>query len=349
MKDLWQTLKAAQKPILLYGMGAGAEKLLCVCEKKEIGISGVFCSDGFERGKSFFGMPVTRYDEAKEKFGDFTVLVAFGTARDEVLANIARIAAERQTYIPDLPVAGETLFDGDFYEEHRARFEEARALFADARSKEVFDAVIDAKLYGRLEDLERGTSARDEDFDELLHPETYRHAADLGAYDGDSARYLLGKCPDIRKITALEPDDKTYERLKKKTEGLPVEALRLAAWDRDELLTFTRTGNRGAGVGAAGGKTAQVRGVRGDGLFEKTRVDFIKFDVEGAEMRALTGLRETIARDRPEMLVSCYHRPEDLYELPLYLAEKYPFYSFYLRRQKGVPAWDIDLYCVKKQ
>lgn len=46
------------------------------------------------------------------------------------------------------------------------------------------------------------------------------------------------------------------------------------------------------------------------------RVDFIKMDIEGAEVRAVRGARKTIARDHPRMALCAYHRPSDPVELP---------------------------------
>lgn len=347
MKDLYNELENLGVSILLYGMGDGADKLLSVLENKGIPVSGVFCSDGFERGKTFRGMPVVSYTQAKKDFGDFAVLLAFGSAREETLRQIDLVAGERFLRIPDLPVAGNVLFDGAFWEAHREDFARARALFQDEASKELFDAVVMGKLTGRPEFFKIGLTEAEEDLRFPLHAVRYRHAVDLGAYDGDSARFLLAHCPSLEKVTAFEPDEKTYLRLKKNTAGLPVEALPFAAWDREERLTFSRGGNRGSGVGAPGKdkKEATVRAIPGDAVFRFERVDFIKFDVEGAEKRALAGLSRTIARDKPEMLVSCYHRPEDLFELPLGIAGRYPFYRLYLRRKKGVPMWETAVYC----
>ena len=56
------------------------------------------------------------------------------------------------------------------------------------------------------------------------------------------------------------------------------------------------------------------------------------------------GSRETILRCHPDLLVSAYHRSEDLYDLPLLLHEQFPFYELRLRRFPYVPAWDINLY-----
>jgi len=46
------------------------------------------------------------------------------------------------------------------------------------------------------------------------------------------------------------------------------------------------------------------------------RVDFIKMDIEGAEVRALEGGRETIARFHPRMALSVYHAPDHPENVP---------------------------------
>ena len=99
------------------------------------------------------------------------------------------------------------------------------------------------------------------------------------------------------------------------------------------------------------GKTAEVPvtsldAVCGEALAEGTRLDYIQYDVEGAEAEALLGSREIIQRDAPALLVSAYHRSADLFRLPLLVHELNPAYKLYLRRMAGVPAWDINLYAV---
>jgi len=40
------------------------------------------------------------------------------------------------------------------------------------------------------------------------------------------------------------------------------------------------------------------------------RVDYIKLDIEGAEPRALTGARETLAKFKPRISIASYHQPD---------------------------------------
>lgn len=76
---------------------------------------------------------------------------------------------------------------------------------------------------------------------------------------------------------------------------------------------------------------------------------FLKFDVEGAEHAALCGAEKTIRTHRPTLLVSAYHRPQDLYDLPRLISSFGVPYRFYLLRDRSVPAWDISYLCTAEE
>ena len=46
------------------------------------------------------------------------------------------------------------------------------------------------------------------------------------------------------------------------------------------------------------------------------RVDFIKMDIEGAEVPALAGAHDTIARFKPRLAIATEHRPDDEFTIP---------------------------------
>ena len=86
--DTWETVKKLGKPVFLYGMGDGADKVLTACERKGIEVSGVFASDGFAKRKLFHGFTVVPYSEVCEQNEDFTVLLSFASSLPDVIENI---------------------------------------------------------------------------------------------------------------------------------------------------------------------------------------------------------------------------------------------------------------------
>lgn len=57
------------------------------------------------------------------------------------------------------------------------------------------------------------------------------------------------------------------------------------------------------------------------------KVDFIKMDIEGAEMEALSGAAGVIGEFKPRLAISGYHKPQDLWEIPAKLKALNPDYE----------------------
>ncbi len=350
--DLWQTLARETRPIVMYGMGNGADKILAVLERFGIVVQDFFASDGFVRGHRFHGKEVLSYAQIEEKYDDFVVLLSFATAREEVLANIERIAQAHPLYAPDVPVVGQTLFDASFYQAHKEELQAVRELLCDAESRELFDCVVDYKLSGKIDRLLSAHQEKETIWHTVLHPQSYRTYADLGAYCGDTVQEVLGYAPYLEQVIAFEPDERNFRKLAENAQKNGFEeklcAYPYAAWDLEETLTFRQEGNRNAGVGnslfGSGGKLKSVQAMPLDAILCGAPIDYIKYDVEGAEEKALLGSAKTIAMHRPDLCVSVYHRSEDLFALPLLVHRLCPAYRLSLRRLRGVPAWDLNLY-----
>ena len=348
-KPLWETLSESSRPLLVYGMGNGADKLVDRLALLGREVADYFASDGFVRGQSFRGKTVLTRSEAFRRYPDPTVLLAFASNRPEVLDMLYALDRECDLYLPDLPVSGDAFFDEDFYLTHREEIVETAALLADDRSREILDATLRYKLSGRISYLGK-TGKGIWDMRELLHPETYFRTLDGGAYSGDTAAALLAAARSIREIVALEPDPKNLKRLLRYAETEPrVKPLWAALLDRVGETELAVSGNRNAtvGRGSFGARRETVPSVSVDSI--GGRFDFIKLDVEGAERQALLGARETIARYRPELLVSAYHRSEDVFALPLLLRELTEEYDFYFRRNECLPAWELHLLAVPRE
>ncbi len=358
-KDLWTYLSETNKKIIMYGMGNGADKILSICERYGIEVCDFFASDGFVRGHMFHGKRVLSYSEAREKYGsdNMIVLLSFASSLPDVLCNIYRIANECELYAPDVPVCGTNLFDSEFYLKNKEKIDAVEGLLADERSKEVYKSVVNYKISGDINYLKNTHSDFSEVYREILHAERFEQIADLGAYNGDTLREIKPYAPNLKKAIALEPDRRNHKKLcdYAESESFEIKAYQKAAWSHSERLVFDGSGNRNSTLTSSdslpvtkGARLVEVEADSLDSILTGGSTDYIKYDVEGSEREALEGSRETIQKYSPALLVSLYHRSEDIFELPVLLHKLYPHYKFYIRRREYVPAWDTVLIAVKE-
>lgn len=344
MTDLWQKLKNEPKPVYLYGMGNGADKILDECIRQGIEIKGVFASDGFVRNQSFRGFTVESYSSAKEKYPDMTALLCFGSALPDVISSIRQKASEISLYAPSVPVYGEEIFNADFYEKNKDKITLARSLFADEKSKEVFDRITEYRLSGDFNSLFEAETDRFDNYRLLnLKDEIF---SDLGAYRGETVLELDKIC-SLEKVFAVEPDKKNFIKLKSNTQSIKnVLYFNCAVGEKDGKTYFEKSRGRGSAVGVSGDEI-EMRSV--DSLFENEKFTYIKFDVEGNESKALFGAKTTIQKYLPKMKIAAYHRSEDIFSLPILINEISDKYNLYLRHEPSLPDWDTDIFAVPKE
>ena len=347
--DMWDALRASDKKTVMYGMGNGADKILSVCEKYGIEVCDFFASDGFVRGHSFHGKRVLSFSEIKDKYGaeNVNVLLSFASSLPDVIQNFKKIASEASLFAPDVPVCGETLFTLEFARSRKDELQSVYELLEDDLSKKIFQNVILYKITGKIEYLFEAQSDKDECY-ALLDAKEIHSYADLGAYNGDTVRELLRYAPQLERVTAFEPDRRSFRKLSEycDTVTFPViEKINAAAWSCDTTLTFGDEGNRNSGIFAKG-KSVDVNATSLDSVLGGQAVDYVKYDVEGCEEQAIIGSTATITLHRPKLLVSIYHRSEDIFALPLQIKRLRPDYKLYIRRFPYVPAWDLNLICI---
>lgn len=345
--DVWDKLAAENRPIVVYGMGNGADKLFSRFEKYGIKAADVFASDGFVRGHSYRGIRVKSFSEIKETYSEFVIVVSFASSRDEVIEMLSEIDKKYDVYVPDMPVAEPlTYFDREFYNENYEKIVRVYELLADEKSKNCYAAILNYKLSGRMEYL-LGAYSDTDDIYSLIGCDNIKCAVDVGAYNGDTVREMKSYFAGLEKIVAIEPDKRNFKKLLKYSEECPEpcpEVINAAAHSECGSASFSSSGNRNSSISSSASfehKIDTVPLITVDSL--KLSADYIKYDVEGAEYEALLGSHNTIGKYSPKLLVSLYHKSRDIFELPLLINERYPERKLFLRRTKCLPAWEIDL------
>ncbi len=338
---VWDTLAKTHLPIVLYGTGDGADKVIAVMESRGIPLAAIFVSDDFYRGQIFHGRQVTTLSALEAQYSDFIIVVAFGSHLPEIVERVRQMDSRHPLFIPDVPVYGDSLFDLSFARQHAEEIRKAYTLLADETSRQVFQSVIEYKLTGKLAPLLNTTSPKDEVFDRLIPMDSDERYLDLGAYRGDTVAEFLSACGGkYTSITALEPDPRTFKKLLAYTSNIENTLSLPYGVSACNEIAYMKTGR---GRGSNRGGTTPIQMVSIDELH--TPFSYIKMDVEGSEAAALRGGAYTLSQFKPKLNVACYHRSEDLYQLPLLIHQLQPNYQIFMRRHPCLPCWDLNLYC----
>ena len=72
LTSVWDFFKNTKKPIILYGMGDGADKVLNEFERLGIRAYGVMASDDFVRYQTFRGFTVKKLSDFEAELEDIT-------------------------------------------------------------------------------------------------------------------------------------------------------------------------------------------------------------------------------------------------------------------------------------
>lgn len=214
-------------------------------------------------------------------------------------------------------------------------------------------------LWGRLSDTEsRQTLAEAIALRRRLDPRFLRHLSafdqyapatvptprkslrfvDGGAYDGDTLAGLRTANREFAAVLAFEPDAGNFKHLTTnvRRERYASELLLLPCGlgQRTEQVRFHSQGLSSSSISPDGDSLVQV--VCFDECFPTFRPSYVKLDIEGAELGALKGLASTIESARPALAICVYHRPSDLWEIPMLADKLLPDSNFYLR----IHAWN---------
>lgn len=343
--EWYQAAAGQSRPVLLYGMGNGAEKILRKCREEGVAVSGLFASDAFVRGQQFAGFKVKSYTQIRQEYPEALVIIAFGTSDPAVLARIEAMEQVYTVLAPDLALFGEDRSILSFEDE----LEQAYHLY-EPDSRAIYVNLLNYKITGKLSYLRAATSPKAEAYAMLkLHPEEVY--VDSGAYDGDTIREFLEQLPPApegvpryKKIIAIEPEARNFRKLQHFAEesGLPgVQLINAALFKEKASLSFNDKIGRGAFLTRQGNKVVQAE--RLDDLVHEP-VTLLKMDVEGVEKEALEGSRRILCQDKPRLIISAYHRSGDLVTLPQVIKVLNPAYKIALRQHPYIPAWDTNIY-----
>jgi FkbM family methyltransferase len=114
----------------------------------------------------------------------------------------------------------------------------------------------------------------------------------------------------------------------------------------DSLGVQTGTLQGGTAVSASAACEERVQTIRLDDYVARSnlnRVDFVKMDIEGAEMPALRGAINTIRHFKPKLALCLYHKPDDVLTIPAFIESTGVPYDFRFKWVQLTHGWEAVL------
>jgi FkbM family methyltransferase len=167
-----------------------------------------------------------------------------------------------------------------------------------------------------------------------------------GCYNGLTQKsYVNWFGESYEKMIAFEPDTAQFEVCKEQLKALrDIEIIHAGLADCCGTSRFDPHLQGNSFISESG--DAEISVVALDEYMSGQRVTFIALDIEGAELAALRGAERIIRTQKPKLAVCAYHKPEDIWELPLLVTAYNPAYKLYLRHYHVLDMLETVLYAV---
>ncbi len=199
--------------------------------------------------------------------------------------------------------------------------------------------------YGRL------TAGMGKQYFDLFHADSKEVFVDAGCYDGQTTVDFSKWCKnDYERIYAFEPSKKLNYICKDKFSQNGIKGYELiekVCWSKKETVHFSHDAASevfgGACVQESVGRGVETDSI--DNVLNGDRVTFIKMDIEGSELEALHGAKDSIRKWHPKLAISLYHKYEDILEIPSYILNLVEDYRLYIRHYSS-DVWETVLYAI---
>ena len=331
------------KNIIIWGKSVSALNLYVELKSKNVNVIG-FTDSFTDQMNKFADLPLYPFREI-QKMKDIAIYIATSNFkyRVEILEQIQNMG------IPVLckgTVYGPGLYDTEKMnkkmENERDKIEQIKDILSDEKSRKTFDNLVKYRVtndFGLIREIfEEGHKQYFPPAD-ILNPSTEEIFVDGGAYNGvtslEFSKWVRGK---YKKIYMMEPD-KLMGSVAGEFIALMgiknVETIRKGAYSESTILNFRNLADSASSCIDKNGES-QIETITIDEMLNCGPATYIKMDIEGAELPALIGAEHTIKHYRPKLAISIYHKEDDLWNIPYYIHQKYPWYKLYIRHYTNI-------------
>ncbi|UWV47076.1 FkbM family methyltransferase [Acetivibrio thermocellus] len=235
----------------------------------------------------------------------------------------------------------EHLFDGsynklDLIGKDRQKIIDAFQLLEGPKDQKLYIDYIKAHLtmdftqFDDPEDITGQYLAKD-----IEYNKDYSTFIDCGGFDGDTIKNLVEHNVNIKNVIVFEPQNELCKKIKNYIDNIKIieSSVIFPCGVHSEFakLRFSTSSDAPSACKIDSAGNDMIQCVAIDDVLKNIRPTFIKMDIEGAELNALKGCKNTIVKYRPQLAICVYHSLSDIWNIPLLIHSYYSGYKFYLR------------------
>lgn len=337
------------KQIIIFGAGdLGLKVVLPLIKGSGHKIAAIWDNDKNKQGNIVDDIKIISYEELKQ-YKDFIIVVG----SNYIYQEMERVDALNCSEIIQIALTEDILNVADEYIQKTIKaVTDMKKLFKDEKSIESIDSFLDY-LKNRDVSVFHKVSTNEKHYLVKEVIDTLRPSdvlVDLGAFIGEFPIDLAKSAIPFKKCYCFEISKKNCKRLILNIGqfGLngKVECIEKAVSDHCGEIYIN---DNGANTKICQEKTDnKVETITLDKFFKETRINYIKTDIEGAEMEALKGATDVLKRDRPILAISIYHSLSDYQNIPIFLNNLLENYKFFIRNH-SIYCAEIVLYAIPNE
>lgn len=329
------------KEIYIYGTGVSSRKLKDLIDRNNMDIKILGFIDSYRKTTISDNMKIYNINDFEDKDKTLVICTYYEEWIDEII-NILN-GNDINNYFINMIIL-DPMYKLD---EINYKLFEEKILFIKEKLQSDIDYDIWDNIINALKNNENNSSLFENYY--LYGNKQYLDCVEIekndiviegGVFDGITSLEIAKHLVD-GKIYAFDPliDNEKDELFSNKK----IEIIKEALWSEKKDLYFINNG-AGSYVSENYSKSLpsenciKVKSLTVDYFIEKNNLDkfdFLKLDVEGAELNVLFGAIDSIKKYRPKLAISIYHSLEDFFNIPFYLMNELADYDFNIRVYSG--------------
>lgn len=334
-----ESYELGDKRVVIWGLSVSALYLFLKLRAKNIDVIGFTDSFVEESDNEFAGLPVFTFDEIKA-LENIVIYISTDVSeyirqildKTQILSNAVILAKGRVYGCGEYDI--DALAKKIALDKDKIAF--VRENLCDEKSKKTFDNLLkyrtcnDSSL---IYDVYERSHEQYFPVGEIIKPERGEVFVDAGAYSGETSASYITWNPNYSKIYFMEPDQTMYAIASEyvRLKGIKnIVGVNRGAYSYETEIAFENDFASGSSRIDESG-TNKIKTISIDEMLRGEKVNFIKMDIEGAEMEALKGADKSITKYKPNLAICIYHAEDDLWKIPYYIKQKYPWYRLFIR------------------